>query len=633
MAYNKKTWESDEVITQEALNNMEDGIAAAHASIAATNTNLAGKQDALTPGSGITITDNTISIDAAHASEPESTDQAKLASVGKVKELIDEGGNVTPSPALDPTNDMQIPSSKAVADYITPRSILYEEIKSANLHNSAPAVTSDTEPDGPDWKDHYINEDNGIVHLSPNNPYNITYYMEVEGGKSYKSNHSALSIAWFDENKAYISWVRISGLIPAETKFVAPTNAKYVRMSYYDQNPNPDSVKFGLYDDDINVSYGAKVIKTIEGDNIAIEPRKIITVIGSSGFSPLSGGQFMLSAAKQALYDVSTDLTVVRVMQKMLGYDVANNMAYGGNTPSSIFFKGGLASYVTKVDVTLPADGSYVDFAFNQTNLGFQMTSNPNDESVKEKFEDLYGSKGFAATINGYDVDIVVPYSQTDSNKSKIKLHFQQTTDVLIKSDSLIYKKPDVGSLGNGMVVKQIGGTTGLICQIGANSEGCTADEIIAYIDLAIARSGCKWFIVLKQNIASASSDLNNAEDKIKAKYGSNYVDHLSYMSSLKALEDMGVTPTTDETYTDADGNNSNPLTATQIANNVPSDIKCIAEGRVPSSFWHSAYRDGFAADGTTPEVQEINEGHFNAIGLECLGLYLAKYAKQILGA
>ena len=96
MAYNKKTWESDEVITQEALNNMEDGIAAAHTAIAATNTVLAGKQAALTPGSGITITDNTISINAAHASEQESTDHAKLASVGKVQELIGAGRRVVP---------------------------------------------------------------------------------------------------------------------------------------------------------------------------------------------------------------------------------------------------------------------------------------------------------------------------------------------------------------------------------------------------------------------------------------------------------------------------------------------------------------------------------------------------------
>lgn len=92
MAYNKKTWESDEVITQEALNNMEDGIAAAHTAIAATNTNLAGKQDALAPGSGITITDNTIAIDAAHASGTETPDQQKPATVGKVQELIGNGG-------------------------------------------------------------------------------------------------------------------------------------------------------------------------------------------------------------------------------------------------------------------------------------------------------------------------------------------------------------------------------------------------------------------------------------------------------------------------------------------------------------------------------------------------------------
>lgn len=107
MAYNKKTWESDEVITQEALNNMEDGIAAAHTAIAATNTNLAGKQDALTPGSGITITDNTIAINAAHVSG-ETADQSNLASVGKVKELIGEGRRVVPITSLPATLDQSV---------------------------------------------------------------------------------------------------------------------------------------------------------------------------------------------------------------------------------------------------------------------------------------------------------------------------------------------------------------------------------------------------------------------------------------------------------------------------------------------------------------------------------------------
>lgn len=108
MAYNKKTWKSDEVITKGALNNMEDGIAAAHTAIAATNTNLAGKQDALTPGSGITITDNTIAINAAHASGTETTAQKKPATVGKVQELIGEGRRVEPITSAPATLDQSV---------------------------------------------------------------------------------------------------------------------------------------------------------------------------------------------------------------------------------------------------------------------------------------------------------------------------------------------------------------------------------------------------------------------------------------------------------------------------------------------------------------------------------------------
>ena len=103
--------------------------------------------------------------------------------------------------------------------------------------------------------------------------------------------------------------------------------------------------------------------------------------------------------------------------------------------------------------------------------------------------------------------------------------------------------------------------------QVGANSEVATPQEILDYCELAIKKSGCKWFVILRQN-ADGGSDLNGAVTLLKSKYGANYIDHMSYLKSVKALKSVGVTPTTSDIYPDQNGNNSNPLTENQISNN-----------------------------------------------------------------
>lgn len=88
----------------------------------------------------------------------------------------------------------------------------------------------------------------------------------------------------------------------------------------------------------------------------------------------------------------------------------------------------------------------------------------------------------------------------------------------------------------------------------------------------------------------------------------------MAYLTTRRALDDQGITPTTSDKYPDENGVNSNPLTASQIEHKVPCDMECIAKGQVPSSFWYGAWRE----DGV-----KTNNGHFNAQGQECLGKYL----------
>ena len=340
----------------------------------------------------------------------------------------------------------------------------------------------------------------------------------------------------------------------------------------------------------------------------------VITAIGSSGFDINCGGQYQLTNEQKETYGVTTNLTVTKVLQVLLGYDKANILAYSGNTASQIFFKNGMACYRLKNAITLPKNKSDVSYTFSTSTIEAQMTANL--------------ANFVASQIKGTDVIINGTKARLHMGSSFIRLNENDLpNDVAIPAGAMVYTQfEDKVDVGSGIVRQNINyGTTGLLLQIGANAEGATTDEIVEYFEEAIKQSKCKWFICMRQNTqgdldystceTTGATDLNKAAAKLRKKYGTRYIEHMNYMCSLRALQDQGITPTTSDDYPDLNGVNSNPLTPTQIANNVPCDMECIANQRVPSSFWHSAYRDD--------DEQTINSGHFNAQGLECLGKYL----------
>ncbi|MBR6517041.1 MAG: hypothetical protein IKT40_09430 [Bacilli bacterium] len=335
--------------------------------------------------------------------------------------------------------------------------------------------------------------------------------------------------------------------------------------------------------------------------------KKILTSMGSSGFAAKSGGQYLLTDIQKEKYGVSTDLTATRVLQVLLGYDVSNICAIGGNTASNTMFMCGLGSYIMRNQVVLSKDKSESYYVWNLENIGATMTS---ELSVITPAR----IGAFTGYINGVKVYV-------DANNSTIRLFDSRESDVTIPAGSIIVREPKISeNTSDGYVMSTVENSEGLLLQIGANDEGATPEEIVNYFELAIKASGCKWFICLGKNgsgMTTDNGDLNNAITLLKKKYGARFLDHRAYMRSLQALQDQGITPTTSEEYPDINGINSNPLTTNQIHNGVKCDMQCIAEGRYPSSFWHSAYRDN------EEDNQIINATHFNAQGLECWGKYM----------
>lgn len=513
--------------------------------------------------------------------------------------------------------------------------ITYIAKQSANIHNNAtPTSSTDPEPtDGSDWVGHNISRYSGDTVVSAD--YNVSYYIGIDSSSSYKCTRALRRLCWYDINKSWISPSIES--IEANSEIVPPTGAHFCRFMYNNtKGLTPDDVRFGEYNQNIDVPYeGGYILKDkynhtilteddisdIEGEISDIKDvieqlggeKKILTVVGSSGLARDSGGQYQLTEAQKEAYGVSTDLVMGKVMQVLLGYDEINVCADSGYTASTEVFRCGLVHYILKNSITLPADGSSVQYEWNTNTIGSTITKNLNVLSPSKIGE-------FTGYIKGVKVNV-------DATNGTIALAESQDADYIISANSLISRTPVIRELNsNGVVRKAVAGSTGLILQIGANSEGATPNEILDYCELLIRASGCKWFVCLPKNGTGVNSDptndLNAAVPLLKEKYGSMFIDHRPYMCSLEALADQQITPTTSDTYPDVNGQNSNPLSATQIANGVKCDMQCITEGLYPSSFWHSAYRDG--------ELQEINSSHFNAQGLECWGKFMVKAISKI---
>ncbi len=339
---------------------------------------------------------------------------------------------------------------------------------------------------------------------------------------------------------------------------------------------------------------------------------KIITAVGSSALDIQSGGEYQLTALQKKTYGVRSDLTMTRVMQVLLGYDKTNLCAFSGNSASAILFKCGLCAYQFNYGFTLPSDKTEISYEWNTTTISSTMT-----HSLSVINKNAIGS--FKGMIDGINVAV-------DAINGTIALLDEYENDVVIPSGSFITRDPVSKALNsNGVLRESVKNSYGVILQIGANPERCTPEEIVNYYDLVIKESNCKWFICLCENSSGKldfSGELGQAVSLLRQKYGSRYVDHRTYLCSLQALLDQGITPTTSADYPDVNGNNSNPLTKIQIMNGVKCDMQCIAEGLFPSSFWHSAYRDG--------EPQTINNTHLNAQGLECWGKYMVEIVKTM---
>jgi hypothetical protein len=109
--------------------------------------------------------------------------------------------------------------------------------------------------------------------------------------------------------------------------------------------------------------------------------------------------------------------------------------------------------------------------------------------------------------------------------------------------------------------------------------------------------------------IVNRHTIVDNTTDNLLIKtFGCRFFNWRRYVSTM-ALAQNGITPTTNET-----------LTQTQIANGVKSDVRCMAEGLLPSSLWRRAYRDASdPLNDTGANESSIDRTHMNKKGYQIL--------------
>ena len=491
-----------------------------------------------------------------------------------------------------------------------------------NLFNNVdvPAAQEDDDPITKCWAGHSFS---GIT-----STYSLSNYMPVLPGLKYVADERLRKIRFYDKDMNYINGSEIEVDTLAGTFIANPDNSYYIRAMYY-TNDGYTKIHFGNANDSINKDYNPtgglreKISRRriVTEDELAFSDRRnpvFVTSVGSSGFDAGAGANCITDEIKQR-YNVTTGITPATVVAKILGYDYANVCAYSGHTASNIALKNRVSFITTKNAVTVPHDLSTTEFSWDLDNIECAMTAEPNWTTKGPAPSGIYYALGYYFGGNG-----------GRESAGTIKFDFASyqpkpipDSDFVIPAGTVMYYVPRNGvtsipSTSWGIVRRyDVSGSEGLLLQIGANSEDATAEEILAYTEAHIKRSNCKWFLVFPKNVATTSDDISKAVPLLKKTYGANFFNHIPYMSRISMLAEEGLTPTTSDTYPDADGLNSNPLTAKQIAGGVPCDMQCIAEGRVPSSFWNYAYRE---------DEDHADEGHFNAFGVEAFGKIICDY-------
>lgn len=248
MAYEAKTWECGEYITNDDLNHMEDGIAQASAQADDVSTRMA------TAENDIDVLDARMD---TFASLPEGSTTADA-------ELIDirVGADGTVYPTAGDAVRGQVSDLKSDINEIS------EEVTSTNVYDESAGIAQ-----------RYVNEANGNFEIGGS--YTAWDYMDISQWDTivisrYGTLGITLRYALFDENKTYISGALYTGTgtVDEDTRMTyleIPRNgAKYIRVSYLTEFISPN-VMFSvgganLYQPCITdvIPKGTKNTKTLE---------------------------------------------------------------------------------------------------------------------------------------------------------------------------------------------------------------------------------------------------------------------------------------------------------------------------------------------------------------------------------
>lgn len=356
---------------------------------------------------------------------------------------------------------------------------------------------------------------------------------------------------------------------------------------------------------DFNLIQSLKRIKASEDAISQIENRNFIACVGDSltvgiGADKTRNKATVISVLQALGVDTSVLSTVPTPYPLVMSEIINNidldvvNMGVGGETINTIAARQGASPAVIQGAFVLQATaGAKTQIANSST---FPLVASFDRASSVLPLIQGEGSSvnpcyidGIPCTLSVFDDSGVYRYEITRNETGSRSVLMPADTQIIMKG-AKDYRNPKAA-----------------IIWCWQNGGYSTNEELIEKLEKIVSNVGTSNYIIVGLHTHTLAIR-QEQERALESKFGSRFFNWRRYVSS-NALEDFGITPTTDSDFT-----------VDQLANGVKSDTTAIAEGSLPSSFWRLVY--GIDGSGENDVV------HMNSAGYLILGWKLVELLK-----
>lgn len=365
--------------------------------------------------------------------------------------------------------------------------------------------------------------------------------------------------------------------------------------------------EFSIEDENGNVlvKFANGHIKTKNFDSSNISINKTIYCIGDS----TTQGQQGIDNPRDDNVSSADENCYPNRLQDMLGntYNVVN-LGCGGQNTSEILARCGFLDLIVKTQFVLYGNGnkSIICSASQQVTEGVLVDSCCNEPAnyLMQQGTEAARMQMTSCYING--VQCALSFDATDGN-----LYVNRTESVSYNMTIPVGTHITLsGNKGDGIYLLRMG--TNDVLRLGTNTN---VDNYIKKLKQATSLIPNGRFVVMGMfhgyEPTSAEYQVwESMNEKLSQAFGTHFIDGKSYITSMTAFAELGITPT-------SDGN----ISSARAAAGVKSDEYCMANGITPSSFWRAS---------KTTAMAQVDKIHLNKDGYILMAKMFYDKIKQL---